>query len=128
MDTTYTDQHTPMMTIPVSGIPKGYKVVAIRPARPGELVVNHVYSDGVTMVPDNWNSLPYSKYPQIILDEKLYDPGIGIPNGWKVWKDCNGEWGAAEPMKVGWGIWGLQHFPDVVPPPNGLSAIVERQE
>ena len=127
METTYTDQHTPMMTIPVSGIPKGYKAVAIRLARPRELVVSHMAAGGVSVVPDNWNSLPYSEYPRIIL-EKPYDPGIAIPNGWKVWKDCNGEWGAAEPMNVGWKMWGLQHFPDFVPPPNGLSAIVERQE
>jgi hypothetical protein len=84
------DNKQVMMRIPVSGIPKGYKAVAVRPARPGELVVNHVQGGGVSVVPDHWNTLPYSKYPQIIL-EKLYDPGIAIPNGWKVWMDNNGE-------------------------------------
>ena len=79
------------------------------------------------MTPSFWTSSIYSDYPMIIL-EKLYDPGIGIPNGWKVWKDCSGEWGASEPMNLGWKMWGLEHFPDFVPPPNGLSAIVERQE
>ena len=127
METTYTDQHTPMMTIPVSGIPKEYKAVAVRLARPGELVVNHAQKGGVWVVRDNWNSLPDSKYPQIIL-EKLYDPDIGIPNGWKVWVDNTGEWCASPTGNSLWKIMGLQHFPDFVRPPNGLSAIVERQE
>jgi hypothetical protein len=120
-----------MMTIPVSGIPKGYKAVAVRLAQPGELVVNHVQGGGVSMVPDSWNSLPYSEYPQIILEklyvEKLYDPGIGIPNGWKVWFDNRGGWSASEIGNSRWKISGLQHFRDFVPPPIGAPAIVERQ-
>ena len=108
--------------IPVSGIPKGYKVVGIRPAKPGDTVLHPNTLAGFYVVPSEW----INESSFVILN-KLYDPGIGIPNGWKVWKDCNGEWGAAEPMKVGWKMWGLQHFPDFVPPPNGLSAIVERQ-
>ena len=119
------DNKQVMMTIPVSGIPKGYKAVAVRPALPGEFVVNHIQGVEVSMVPDNWNSFSYSDYPMIIL-EKIYDPGIGIPNGWKVWVDNSGEWRASEIGNSMWNISGLQHFRDFVRPP-ALAAIVERQ-
>jgi hypothetical protein len=105
-----------MMSIPVSGIPKGYKVVAIRPARPGDIVVTH----------ENLEQISYSDCPRIIL-EKLYNPGIPIPNGWKVWSDDMGDWGAAEAGINEWRISGLQHFPNFVPPPNDNVATVERQ-
>jgi hypothetical protein len=119
------DNEEVLMTIPVSGIPNGYKAVAVRPARPGEIVVNPGANEGISTTPSFWTSSTYSDYPMIIL-EKTYDPGIGIQNGWKVWKDYRGKWGAAEKTSLEWKIQGLEYFPDFVPPPDGCSAIVER--
>ena len=126
MSSQYMDHKEALMRIPVSGIPAGYKVVAIRPARPGEIVVNSGAVDGLATIPNFWTSSIYSDYPMIIL-EKIYDPGIGIPNGWKVWVDNSGEWRASPIGNSLWKISGLQHFPEFVPPPNGISAIIERQ-
>lgn len=126
MDTTYTNDHVPLMTIPVSGIPKGYRVVAIRPALSGEIVANDSVSEGVSVTPDFWNRSIYSDFPMIIL-EKLYNPGIPIPNGWKVWRNNCGVWGASETGDSVWRIVGLQHFPEFVPPTNNHPATVVRQ-
>lgn len=115
-----------LMRIPVSGIPKGYKAVAIRPAVPGEIVVSPGVIAGIATTPSFWTSSLYSDCSMIIL-EKLYDPGIPIPDGWKVWVDNSGEWHASERDTSVWKLSGLQHFPGFVRPPNGLSAIVERQ-
>lgn len=112
-----------LMRIPVSGILRGYKVVAIRPARPGDMVCHPNTASGVHVVPSEW----LNEKPFIIL-EKLYDPGIAIPNGWRVWVDDTGEWRASETVISVCKISGLQHFPDFVPPPNRRSAIVERPE
>lgn len=126
MTSQYMDHKEVLMSIPVSGIPAGYRIIAIRPARTGETIVNHGVTGGVNATPAHWASLPYSSYPQIIL-EKCYDPGISIPNGWTVWKQGVDVWCASAAVNSLWGISGLQHFPEFVPPPNGISAIVKRQ-
>ena len=116
MDTTHTNDHVPLMTIPVSGIPKGYKVVAIRPARPGDIVVTH----------EELEEISYSDLPMIIL-KKLYDPNVAVPNGWTVHHDSV-DWCAS---KIDYSdddgrIFGLQHLDGFIPPPDGISATVER--
>ena len=111
-----------LVRIPVSGIPKGHKVVGIRPAKPGDTVLHPNTLAGFYVVPSEW----INESSFVILN-KLYDPGIAIPNGWKVWKDNSGEWRASDTRNSAWKISGLQHFPDFVPPPNGTYAIVERQ-
>ena len=117
------DNEEVWVRIPVSGIPKGHKVVGIRPAKPGDTVLQPNTLAGFYVVPSEW----INESSFVILN-KLYDPGIAIPNGWKVWKDNSGEWRASEIGNSVWSISGLQHLPDFVRPPNGLYAIVERQE
>ena len=116
------DNEEVWVRIPVSGIPKGYKVVGIRPANPGDTVLHPNIGAGFYVVPSEWIN-----QSSFVILEKLYDPGIAIPNGWKVWKDNSGEWRASDMGNSVWKISGLQHFSDFVPPPNRLSAIVERQ-
>jgi hypothetical protein len=110
-----------MLTIPISGIPKGCRVIAIRPPRIGDIVVAWL-NCGFDVIAQGHQL----NHPRIIL-EKIYNPGIPIPNGWKVWRNNDGVWGASETGNSVWRICGLQHFPEFVPPPNGISAIVERQ-
>jgi hypothetical protein len=115
MSSEYMDHVVTMMTIPVSGIPKGYKVVAIRPARPGDIAVTH----------EGLEEISYSDCPGIIL-KKLYDPNVAVPNGWTVYRD-GGDWCAAKTEYSADGlIRGLQHLDGFIPPPNGISATVER--
>lgn len=79
------------------------------------------------MTPSFWTSSIYSDYPMIIL-EKLYDPGIGIPNGWIVYKTDGGTWAASEIGGPQWRIRGLEYLPEFVLPTNAQMATVERPE
>jgi len=108
------------MTIPVSGIPKGFKVSEIRPAKAGDIVVSNA-DCGFHEASEGYNH-PQSR----IILKKLYDPNVNVPNGWLVYKDADGDWIACDPICYK-RIRGLQHIVGFNAPPTELSHKVERQ-
>lgn len=120
MDTTHTNDHVTMMQIPVSGIPKGFKIVEIRQAKIGDTVVADLPCGFMV-----WREGCDKPGTRMIL-QKLYDPNVGVPNGWTVHHDSV-DWCASKNPYCDDGlIFGLQHLDGFIPPPDGISAKVER--
>ena len=106
-----------MVPVDPACIPEGWEVVRVASAKEGEFIA---MCYGIEWLPYKCHK---EKNGVCLIIRGKYEPGIPLPKGWWVWQcpEDAGVWVASQVVDdcSGKYIWGIEHIPGFVPPPDG---------